>query len=97
MDKLGAHRAPGLTQLRGRDTHALCGPCVIRSMGDAVHGCVPTLCWDRLGFSRWYPMGRRIAAVDPAFCDTFRVSQCMDRIKHDPSFPLSAVGKQSIG
>jgi hypothetical protein len=29
--KLGAHRAPSLTQLRGRDTHALCGPCVTRS------------------------------------------------------------------
>ncbi len=28
--KLGAHRAPSLTQLRGRDTHVLCGPWVMR-------------------------------------------------------------------
>ncbi len=40
--KLGA-------QLRGRDTHALCDPCVMRCMGDVVAGCVPTLCWVRLG------------------------------------------------
>jgi hypothetical protein len=31
-------RAPSLTQLRGRDTHALSGPCMMRSMGDVVHG-----------------------------------------------------------
>ncbi len=47
--KLGARRASSLTQLCGRDTHALCGPCVIRYMCDVVHGCGPTLCWDRLG------------------------------------------------
>jgi hypothetical protein len=29
--KLGARRAPSLTQLLGRDTHALCGPCLMRS------------------------------------------------------------------
>jgi hypothetical protein len=28
-----------------------------------------TLCWVRLGQFRRYPMGRRIAAVDPALCD----------------------------
>ncbi len=28
MVKLGALRAPSLTQLRGRDTHALYGPCL---------------------------------------------------------------------
>jgi hypothetical protein len=67
--KLGARRAPSLTQLRGRDTHALCGPCVMRYTGDVVCGCVPTLCRDRLGQFRRYPMGRRIAAVDPALCD----------------------------
>jgi hypothetical protein len=33
-----------LTQIRRRDTHVLCGTCVMRSMGAAVHGCVPTLC-----------------------------------------------------
>jgi len=47
--KLGARRAASLTQLRGRDTHALCDPCVMRCMGDVVAGCVPTLCWVRLG------------------------------------------------
>ena len=47
--KLGARRAASLTQLRGRDTHALCGPCVMLRMGDVVAGCVPTLCWVRLG------------------------------------------------
>ncbi len=31
MVKVGALRAPTLTQLRGHDTHALCGPCVTRS------------------------------------------------------------------
>jgi hypothetical protein len=36
--KPGARRAPGLTQLRGRDTHALCGPCIVRSMPDVVQG-----------------------------------------------------------
>jgi hypothetical protein len=36
--KLGARRAPSLTQLRGRDTHAMCGPCIVRSMPDAVQG-----------------------------------------------------------
>jgi hypothetical protein len=42
--KLGARRAASLTQLRGRDTHAVCDPCVMRCMGDVVDGCVPTLC-----------------------------------------------------
>ena len=69
MVKLGARRAASLTQLRGRDTHALCGSCVMRYMGDVVCGCVPTLCRDRLGQFHRYPMGRRIAAVDPALCD----------------------------
>ncbi len=36
MVKLGARRAPILTQLRGRDTHALCGPCIVWSMPDVV-------------------------------------------------------------
>jgi hypothetical protein len=36
--KLGARRAPSLTQLRGRDTHAMCGPCIVRSRPDAVQG-----------------------------------------------------------
>jgi hypothetical protein len=67
--KLGARRAPSLTQLRRRDTHALCGPCVIRYMVDVVCGCVLTLWRDRLGQFRRYPMGRRIAAVDPALCN----------------------------
>ena len=34
-----------------------------------VCGCVLTLCRDRLGQFHRYPMGRRIAAVDPALCD----------------------------
>jgi hypothetical protein len=38
----------------------------MQSMGDVVHGCVLTLCWDRLGQFRRYTMGRRIAAVDHA-------------------------------
>jgi hypothetical protein len=38
----------------------------MRSMGDAIHGCGLTLCWDRLGQFRRYPMGRRLAAVDHA-------------------------------
>jgi hypothetical protein len=29
--KLGVRMAPSLTQIHGRDTHALCGPCVTRS------------------------------------------------------------------
>jgi hypothetical protein len=29
--KLCARRVPSLTQLHGRDTHALCGPCVTQS------------------------------------------------------------------
>jgi hypothetical protein len=41
----------------------------MQSMGDVVHGCVLTLCWDRLGQFRWYPMGRRIAAMDLALYD----------------------------
>jgi hypothetical protein len=36
--KLGACRAPSLTQLRGRDTHALWGPCVVWSMDPITHG-----------------------------------------------------------
>ncbi len=50
MVKLGARRASSLTQLCGRDTHAFCGPCVMRYMGGAVHGCGPTLCRVSLGF-----------------------------------------------
>ncbi len=38
MVKLGARRARSLTQLRGLDTHALCGPCIVRSMPDVVQG-----------------------------------------------------------
>ncbi len=34
--------------LRSRH-HALCGPCLMGSMGDAVHGCVTILYWDRSG------------------------------------------------
>jgi hypothetical protein len=36
--KLGDLRAPSLSQLRGRDTQALCGPCVVWSMPDTVQG-----------------------------------------------------------
>jgi hypothetical protein len=85
--KLGAC---SLTQLRRRDTHALCGPCMMRSMGGVVHGCVPTLCLDRLGQYRRYPMGRPIAAVDPGLCGPSTVTQCMESIKQDPQqLPLN--------
>jgi hypothetical protein len=36
--KLGARKAPSLTQLRGHDTHALVGPCIVQSMPDTVKG-----------------------------------------------------------
>jgi|688.fasta_scaffold452476_1 hypothetical protein len=50
-----------ITQLRGRDTMrcavpAWYGPWVMRNRGDKEQGCVPTLCWDRLGLvvgSKW--------------------------------------------
>jgi hypothetical protein len=70
-----------LCALRGTmfNTHALCGPCGIRSMGDADRGCVCQLYVGiGYGFSRRYPMGRQIAAVDSALCGPFRVPQCMD-------------------
>jgi hypothetical protein len=44
--------------------HALCGPWVMRSMGQ-------------------YTMGMWIAAVDPALCCLFRMSQCMNLKKQD--------------
>jgi hypothetical protein len=64
--KLAARRAASLTATHDSDIHSGCGPCVMRSMGDANHGCGLTLCWDRLGQFRRYPMGRRLAAVDHA-------------------------------
>jgi hypothetical protein len=39
---------------------------VPRGARDAIHGCGLSLCRDRSGQFRLYPMGRRLAAVDHA-------------------------------
>ena len=43
-----------LTLLRGFDTHALCGTCVMRSMGAAVHGCCGPGVLRSMGVCRLY-------------------------------------------
>jgi hypothetical protein len=82
-----------LTQLCRRDTHVLCCPCVMQSMGDVVHGCVPTLCWDRLGQFRRCPMGRRIAAVDSALCDPCVTWSRVGTLRSGAQYPRNALFK----
>jgi hypothetical protein len=47
--------------------------------------CIHALCgpWVMQSMGQ-YPRGMWIAAVDPAICCPFRISQCMDRLKQDP-------------
>ncbi len=49
--KRRGHKTSSFSKFKNlfKKTLQMCHPYVVRSMGDAVHGCVRTLCWDRLG------------------------------------------------